>query len=166
MFRRQLIGVLAAGFVSSCTSAEMALFAEALAEAEYDSRTQYYTPQSTYYAPPVSSPYTPYTFNTYGGWPSGVSYGDWVGYGECRYIGSFYTCDTDGDGYADMYGDTDDGSFSSSHLRVNGVGEAYTWGSDCSCWQREPAYDNERAYRGRHHRRDRYDDDDYHYDDD
>ena len=158
------MGALAIGCASGCTSADMALFAEALAEYDSQSQAQYLGQQATYHSAPLNSSYTPYTFNAYGGWPNGVSHGDWVGYGQCRHIGSFYTCDTDGDGFADMYGNSETGSFSSAYLRVNGVGEAYGWDDDCACWEREPAYDGETAYRGPRDHRKRYDDDD-HYDD-
>lgn len=140
--------------LAGCTAADMAAFSEGLAEASYD------MPYNSYAAPygstVIGTPYTPYTFQTYGGWPAGTSYGTWVGYGECQNIGSFYQCDTNGDGYVDMYGDTDDGSYASSNLRVNGRGEAYTWDSDCACWARDRAYDGPRTDDSHHHH-DHYD---------
>ena len=92
----------------------------------------------------TSAYWTPSTFSSWSGWPGSYSYGDWVGYNQCRSTGSFYTCDSNGDGYADMYGNTDDGSYASSSLRVNGRGEAFTWGSECACWERNRAYDGPR----------------------
>ena len=139
------VALMAAG----CTTAELeaisAGLSQGLAEASYNQ------PYGSSYVGPgyTTSPYTtsggywtPNTFGSYGGWPSGTSYGQWVGYNGCSYIGSFYTCDTNGDGYADMYGDTDDGSYASSSLRVNGRGEAFTWGENG--WERNRAYDGPR----------------------
>ena len=63
--------------------------------------------------------------------------------------GSLYRCDTNGDGYADMFGNTDDGSMTSSSLKVNGRGEGFTWDTSCSCWARNRAYDT--ADRTDHH---------------
>lgn len=141
-----LSGLLATG---SCTTAELeaisAGLGEGMANAAYTAN--YNGPAS--YAPAgaygYSGPYwTPTTFSSWSGWRGTYNYGDWVGYHGCRYTGSFYTCDSNGDGYADMYGDTDDGSYASSSLRVNGRGEAFTWGSDCGCWERNRAYDGPR----------------------
>ncbi|MEQ8557322.1 MAG: hypothetical protein RIB03_03305 [Henriciella sp.] len=142
-------GAIALSVLAGCTTAELeaisAGLSQGMAEAAY---TSSYNNTSAPYGPSAygySGPYwSPNTFSSYGGWPSSYSYGDWVGYGQCRNTGSFYTCDTNGDGYADMYGNTDDGSYASSSLRVNGRGEAFTWGSDCGCWERNRAYDGPR----------------------
>ncbi|HCJ19076.1 MAG TPA: hypothetical protein DHV57_16825 [Hyphomonas sp.] len=129
--------------VSGCTSADLAAFSEGLAEASYDLQANS--------SAPYGSPGVPiYAPNYYGGVPSYAA-GTWVGYGECRSTGSFYQCDTSGDGYADMYGDTADGSMASSSLRINGRGEAFTWGSDCACWERNRAYDGPRSDGDSHH---------------
>lgn len=143
---------LAPVLVSACTTAELeaisAGLAQGLAEASYETST--YTAYSGAY-------YAPTGFATYSGWPSSYSYGQYVGAFGCTHTGSFYTCDSDGDGFADMYGDTSDGSYASSHLRVNGMGEAFTWDSDCGCWSRNRAYDGERKERHSHYK-------DYEYD--
>ncbi len=150
--RRGILAAAGAGclLLGGCTTADLEAISAGLAQASYDMQTSY----APYGGPPagtVYSPYTPYTFQTYGGWPSGMSYGTWVGYGQCQNTGSFYQCDTTGDGYADMYGNTDDGSYASSSLRVNGRGEAYTWGSDCGCWERNRAYDGPRKDTDHYH---------------
>lgn len=125
--------------LSACTSQDLAMFAEAMEQAAYES--QY---NNSYYAP-YGNPYS--TPNT--------GYGSWVGYNQCQYTGSFYTCDTDGNGYADMYGDTSDGSYASSHLRVNDRGEAFTYDSNSGEWVRNRAYDGPRKdhdhHKGDHH---------------
>lgn len=147
-----LISSLGVGVLSGCTTAELeaisAGLAQGLAEASYETSNAYA------YSGPY---YAPGGFRTYSGWPSSYSYGDYIGPFQCSHTGSFYTCDSNGDGYADMYGNTSDGSFSSSHLRVNGMGEAFTWDSDCSCWARNRAYDGERKERYSHYK-------DYEYD--
>lgn len=147
--QRRILAATAMGgaLLGACTTADLEAISAGLAEASYDMQYTSYGPV----AAPVYSPYTPYTFQTYGGWPAGASYGTWVGYGQCQYIGSFYQCDTDGDGYVDMYGDSEDGSYASSHLRVNGRGQAFTWGSDCACWERNRAYDGPRQDTDHHH---------------
>jgi len=157
---RQLVSLsalgLAATMASACTTAELeaisAGLAQGLAEASYEANA--YTAYPGAYA---GAYYAPTGFAAYSGWPTAYSYGQYVGPFGCSHTGSFYTCDSDGDGYADMYGDTSDGSYASSHLRVNGMGEAFTWGSDCSCWERNRAYDGERKERHTHYK-------DYHYD--
>lgn len=154
-YQRCLAAMGALGLISACTTAELeaisAGLAQGLAEASYEVNT--YSTYNTY-----SSPYyAPGGFASYSGWPATYSYGDYVGPWGCSHTGSFYTCDSDGDGYADMYGNTDDGSYASSHLRVNGMGEAFTWGSECGCWERNRAYDGERKDRHRHYK-------DYDYD--
>ena len=152
-----LAGCLAAtSLLTACTTEDLDAFSTALAAASYD--MAYTQPYGTAYAPGYGGSYSPSTFSTYGGWPGGFSYGDRVGYGGCRHTGSFYTCDTNGDGYADMYGNTDTGMYASSSLRVNERGEAFTWGTDCNCWERNRAYDGERRedYRRKKHRRDDY----------
>ena len=138
--------------LAGCTTADMEAISAGLAEASYNTQyTSYGAYGSPAYAAPVYSPYTPYSFQTYGGWPTGASYGTWVGYSQCQNIGTFYQCDTNGDGYVDSYGDTADGSYASSHLRVNGRGQAFTWGSDCACWERNRAYDGPRDDTDHHH---------------
>ena len=140
------------GLSAACTTAELeaisAGLAQGLAEASYEANA-YSTYSNPYYAPGA--------FSSYSGWPSAYSYGQYVGAYGCSHTGSFYTCDSDGDGYADMYGNTDDGSYASSHLRVNGMGEAFTWDTACSCWERNRAYDGERKGRYKHYK-------DYDYD--
>jgi len=144
----RLFTLMAAGAaLTACTTAELeaisAGLAQGLAEASYETSQPYgYT----------GAYYNPGAFSTYSGWPSSYSYGEYVGYFGCAHTGSFYTCDSDGDGYADMYGNTSDGSYSSSHLRVNGRGEAYTWANDCSCWARERSLDGARKDRHDHYR--------------
>jgi hypothetical protein len=147
---------LSAIMASACTTAELeaisAGLAQGLAEASYETST--YTAYPGAY---TGAYYAPTGFSSYSGWPSAYAYGQYVGPFGCSHTGSFYTCDSDGDGYADMYGNTSDGSYASSHLRVNGMGEAFTWDSDCSCWARNRAYDGERKERYTHYK-------DYHYD--
>jgi len=147
---------LAAVLASACTTAELeaisAGLAQGLAEASYETST--YPAYSGGYSGPY---YAPTGFASYSGWPTSYSYGQYVGAFGCTHTGSFYTCDSDGDGFADMYGNTSDGSYASSHLRVNGMGEAFTWDSDCGCWSRNRAYDGERKERHSHYK-------DYHYD--
>lgn len=149
MKNKLLLTLLPAGLsLSGCTTEELAMFADAMEQAAYES--QY----NTYYSPYGATYGTPYGAG-YGG------YGSWVGYNQCRYTGSFYTCDTDANGYADMYGDTDDGSYASSNLRVNGRGEAYTWDSNRGEWKRNPAYDSPSRYGDHDHHRDRDHDHDH-----
>lgn len=147
----RLLGAGLACIISaSCTTAELeavsAGLSQGFAEASYNNpygSGSYYGPGYTPSPYNISGSYwSPNTFGSYGGWPSGISYGQWVGYNQCSYVGSFYTCDTNHDGYADMYGNTEDGSYASSSLRVNGRGEAYTWGEDG--WERNRAYDGPR----------------------
>ncbi|WP_147372892.1 hypothetical protein [Henriciella mobilis] len=138
------VGAVALGALGGCTTAELEAISAGLsagmADAAYTSSQYGYGAQPAY----GGRYWSPNTFGSYGGWPANYSYGDWVGYNQCRNTGSFYTCDSNGDGYADMYGNTDDGSYASSSLRVNGRGEAFTWGSDCGCWERNRAYDGPR----------------------
>jgi hypothetical protein len=145
---------------SACTTADLeaisAGLAQGFAEASYEANA--YAPNSGAFTNAYNGAYyAPSGFSSYTGWPSAYSYGQYVGAFGCTHTGSFYTCDSDGDGYADMYGNTSNGSFSSSHLRVNGMGEAFTWESDCGCWQRNRAYDGERKERYSHYK-------DYDYD--
>ena len=140
-------GILLATALSACTTAELEAFSQGWAQGMAEGNNSYNYANAIGYGNPAYSGYgvytgsywTPSTFSSYSGWPAGTSYGDFVGYGECRYTGSFYTCDTNHDGFADMYGDTSDGSYSSSALRVNGRGEAFTWGENG--WERNRAYD-------------------------
>lgn len=144
--KKPMIAIVASLVLGACTTAELeavsAGLAQGLAEASYE------TSSSMYYNGPY---YSPYGFSNYSGWPSTYSYGDYVGYYACQHSGSFYTCDSDGDGFADMYGNTSDGSYSSSHLRVNGRGEAYTWDTACACWARERSLDGPRQERHDHY---------------
>ena len=137
--------IIAAGlFATACTTAELeaisAGLAQGIAEASYEVNNTAYG----YADPYAGAYYNPSGFGSYSGWPTSYSYGQYVGRFGCSSTGTFYTCDSDGDGYADMYGNTGDGSYSSSHLRVNGRGEAYTWDTDCDCWARERSLDGER----------------------
>ncbi len=130
--------------LAACTTAELeavsAGLAQGFAEASYE------TSQAYAYQSPYSGPYySPTGFSAYSGWPSTYSYGQYVGYYGCSHTGTFYTCDSDGDGFADMYGNTSDGSYAASNLRVNGRGEAFTWDTDCACWSRDRAYDGPRT---------------------
>lgn len=118
--------------LSACTSEDLAAFSEGLAQASYD--MQYNNPTMGYYG-------SPYVQNS----------GTWVGYNQCQHTGTFYTCDTNGDGWADMYGDSADGSYASSSLRVNGRGEAFTWNSSEGEWERNRAYDGPRRDDDHHH---------------
>ena len=157
MMKTHMIGAcVLASAMTGCTSDDLAAFSAGLAEASYQSSYQaaYYPPSGTIY-----SPYAPHAFSTYSGWPSAYSYGQYLGPRGCSNTGRFYVCDSDGDGYADMYGNTDDGSYASSHLRVNGRGEAYAWNSDCACWERERSLDG--ARRDYHDHYDDYDDHDH-----
>jgi len=136
------VALAAAALIAGCSTEELAAVSEGLArglaEASYDA--QYFGQRPVYSGPY----YSPYGFSGYAGWPTYFSYGDYVGYRRCRRTGAFYACDSDGDGYIDMYGDLSDGSFNSSSLRINGRGEAFTWGADCNCWERNRAYDGPR----------------------
>ena len=150
---RPLFGTvgIAGVLLSSCTTADLeaisAGLAQGLAEASYETNQSYTT-----YNPYTGSYYNPSGFASYSGWPTSYAYGQYVGAYVCTHTGTFYTCDSDGDGYADMYGNRSDGSYSSSHLRVNGNGEAFTWDSGCACWTRERSLDGERKDRHDHYR--------------
>lgn len=153
--RTCLAAGLAATLASACTTADLeavsAGLAQGFAEAAYDVDSIAYG-----YAPAYSSAYpgayqgpyyAPNGFATYSGWPVTYSYGQYVGPFACTHSGHLYTCDSDGDGFADMYGNSATGSFAASHLRVNDRGEAFTWDSACGCWQRARAYDGPRKGR-------------------
>ncbi|WP_146739653.1 hypothetical protein [Hyphomonas pacifica] len=147
--RRTLIaGMIAAGAglgLTGCTAADLDAFSAAMAEASYDTTyNNAYAPYGTAYSPYGYTP-SPYNVN-----------GTWTGYNECVSTGSFYQCDTNGDGYADMFGDTSNGTMTSSSLKINGRGEAYTWGSDCACWERNRAYDGPRTDDDHHHHHGHY----------
>ena len=150
---RSLFGAIgvAGVLLSSCTTAELeaisAGLAQGLAEASYDTNQQFST-----HNPYTGSYYNPSGFASYSGWPTSYVFGQYVGAFGCTHTGTFYTCDSDGDGYADMYGDRSDGSYASSHLRVNGNGEAFSWDNDCACWARERSLDGERKDRHDHYR--------------
>ena len=92
-----LVG-LSALAVTACTTAELeaisAGLAQGLAEASYEANAM-----SAYSGVYNGAYYAPGAFSTYSGWPSAYSYGDYVGPYGCRHTGSFYTCDSDGDGY-------------------------------------------------------------------
>ncbi|WP_143435432.1 hypothetical protein [Henriciella aquimarina] len=137
--------MLAAGCSSQDMSMLSASMQEEVANAAYTASYNGNASYSPSYGYGYSGPYwSPRTFGSYSGWPANYTYGDFVGYNQCRHTGSFYTCDTNGDGLADSYGDAEDGSYASSSLRVNGRGEAFTWGNECGCWQRNRAYDGPR----------------------
>ena len=138
--KKTLVATLAVAALGlgACSTADLNAFAEGMAQASYNS---------------------PYGYNSYGGYGAyGNNYSNmWVGYNQCRHIGSLYQCDTNGDGYIDMSGDSDDGSFSGSHLRVNGKGEGFTRGENGE-WERNRAYDTSRRD-DHHHGHGRYDKD-------
>ena len=115
---------IAACGLSACTTAELEAISAGLAAGMADA-SYYGSSHDPYYEGPAR-------------------YGDWIGYNRCEHNGSLYVCDSDGDGYADMFGNAADGSYSSSSLKVNGRGEAFTWGRDCGCWERNRAYDGPR----------------------
>ena len=120
----KLSGLLVAGsLLAGCTTAELAAFNDALTAASYQNNYGY------------NSPYSAGT-------------GTWVGYNQCAHTGSFYHCDTNGDGWVDSFGNTNDGSYTSSHLKVNGKGEGFTRGKNGE-WVRNPAYDT--SERSDHH---------------
>ena len=152
-----LIAGLGAFLATACTTADLeaisAGLAQGLADASYEVNANPYGYASAYSGPY----YAPGGFASYSGWPSAYSYGQYIGPFGCTHSGSFYTCDSDGDGYADMYGNSITGSFASSHLRVNGRGEAFTWDSNCGCWERNRAYDGPRKGRYKNYK-------DYDYD--
>ena len=129
---------------AACTTGELEAISQGLAQASYDLQQTNYN-SAGYYGSPYQSPYR----------ISGT--GDLrTGYNQCVNSGTLYRCDTNGDGYADMFGDTSDGWMTSSSLKVNGKGEGFTWDADCNCWQREPAYDTNQ--RDDYHRRHRHHD--------
>lgn len=125
--------------LGACSTADLNAFAEGMAQAQYNS-------------PYYGNTYSPYGTN------SSVRNSLWVGYNQCRYTGNFYQCDTNGDGYSDISGNSDNGSFSSSHLRVNGRGEGFTRGENGE-WVRNRAYDTEDRNDHDHRRRRRHDHD-------
>ena len=132
--RLSKLAVFAASTIAlgACTTAELEAISAGLASASYAAPYG----SSGYGYGYAASPYRP------SGQAGGSAYGQFIGYNQCSHVGSTYTCDSNGDGYADMYGNTADGSYASSSLRVNGRGEAFTWGSDG--WERNPAYDGPR----------------------
>lgn len=141
------IGILSAGMLAlgACTTAELEAIsqglAQGMAEASYNMN---YGPGYGY-----GSPY---------GTTYGTSYGQFIGYNQCSYTGSLYSCDTNGDGYVDMFGDSDSGSYTSSNLKVNGKGEGFTRNTDTGEWERNRAYDTDDRD-DHNHRRHRRDDD-------
>ena len=141
--KRTLAGLIvaAATGLAGCTTAELEAFSYALSEASYDMQQSQY---GSYYGPAYQSPYQYQPSNDLR-----------TGYNQCVNSGSLYRCDTNGDGYADMFGNTEDGSMTSASLKVNGRGEGFTWDTTCSCWQRNRAYDTGRrddhdGYHGSH----------------
>lgn len=118
--------------LAGCTTADLEAFSEAMASVPYQSPYGYNTPFQSY----------------------GKGMGNWVGYNQCRHSGTFYLCDTNGDGLADSFGDAGDGSYTSSHLKVNGKGEGFTRGENGE-WVRNRAYDT--SDRDDHHHHHRYD---------
>ncbi|GGD12868.1 hypothetical protein [Aquisalinus flavus] len=160
MKRSVILSVTAAIGLTACDAETMQAIGEGLAQASYQNSYGY---GSYGYGSAYNSPYGGYQPNNFGTgyWPVPTySYGSWVGYNQCRNTGTFYTCDSNGDGYADMWGDTSDGSYSSQYSRVNGRGEGFRWDSGCSCWVRDRSIDG--PYDGPRDSkyRDRYDDDD------
>ena len=137
--KNRVLGTILAGSVllSSCSTADLEAFSQGLAEAQYNAPNTY---GNTY-------------GNTYNPYGTRTSYGQWVGYNQCAYTGSLYTCDTDGNGYGDMFGDSDDGSYTSSSLKVNGKGEGFTRNNDTGEWERNRAYDTSDRVDHHHHRR-------------
>ncbi len=141
------MAVSAAAFVASCASDNSTIFSpmarEAMVNAPYTASyngAASYSPTAGY----EGTFWSPQTFGSYSGWPASHGYGDDVGINQCSHSGSLYTCDTNGDGLADVYGDTEDGSYASPTLRVNAKGKAFTWDNACACWQRSPANDGPR----------------------
>tara|TARA_X000000950_G_scaffold85037_1_gene107058 strand:+ start:44848 stop:45381 length:534 start_codon:yes stop_codon:yes gene_type:complete len=139
--KRTFLALAGAGALTlaGCTTADMQMLNAALEQTAYEMQQTnqgyynngYNNPYTNAYN--NANPYAPRINNTIGN--------TWVGYNQCNYTGTRYSCDTTGDGYADMYGNSQDGTYSSSHLRVNGYGEAYTRGSNGQ-WVRNPAYDD------------------------
>lgn len=145
MRRMMNVGVAVALLsAAGCTTAELEAISQGLAQASYDMQQTNYQ-YGSYYGSPYQSPYQ--INNT-----TDLR----TGYNQCVYSGTLYRCDTNGDGYADMFGNAEDGSMTSSTLKVNGRGEGFTWDSDCGCWQRDRAYDTARRddYRDRKDRHD------------
>jgi hypothetical protein len=134
--KNMVLGIALAGSVilSSCSTVDLEAFSQGLAEAQYNA---------------------PYTYgNAYNPYGTRTSYGQWVGYNQCSHAGDLYTCDTDGNGYADMFGDASDGSYTSTSLKVNGKGEGFTRNTDTGEWERNRAYDtSDRDDHLRHRRR-------------
>ena len=151
MIRMMLMG-LAGIAASACTAAELeavsAGLAQGMAEAQYSSGYGYGAGGYGYgtgYGTPYGQ-YTPGGFSS-GYWPvPNYGYGAFVGRYQCRNTGSMYSCDSDGDGYIDMWGDTDDGSFYGRYSRVNGRGEGFSWDDYCDCWRRDRSLDG--PYKG------------------
>ncbi len=124
--------VVAGSLLAGCTTTELAAFSDAMATVAY--QNSYNSPYSTY----------------------GARSGTWVGYNQCLHTGTFYQCDTNNDGWADSFGDAKDGSYTSSHLKVNGKGEGFTRGKNGE-WVRNRAYDTTDRSDEHHHRRRKHD---------
>lgn len=170
--KRLLVSALAAAALGGCDAETMNAIsqglAQGMAEAQYSSSYGYGSPYGSTYGGYGYNPYTPGGFSS-GYWPvPNYGYGSWVGRYGCRTTGSFYSCDSNGDGYIDMWGDTSDGSYSSQYSRVNGRGEGFSWDRNCSCWVRDRSLDG--PYKGprdgKYRNRDRYDGDDRYGDND
>lgn len=127
--------------LTACTTAELEMLNAALEQTAYD---MHQTNQQMYRNNGYNNPYTNAynNANPYAPRINNTIASTWVGYNGCQHTGRTYMCDTNGDGYADMNGDASTGSYSSSHLRVNEYGEAYTRGPNGQ-WVRAPAYDRQ-----------------------
>lgn len=159
---------IAAALACGCTAEDLEAFNAALAESTYGPGAYgagYGAPGygAGYGAPGYGSGYAP----GYAGYPTyypawpvpSVPYNSYVGAYGCKNIGSFYSCDSNGDGYIDMFGDTDDGSYYAPGVRVNGRGEGFSYDRNCSCWTRDRTLDG--PYKRRPHHDRYHDDDDY-----
>ena len=78
------VGAVALGALGGCTTAELEAISAGLsagmADAAYTSSQYGYGTQPAY----GGRYWSPNTFGSYGGWPANYSYGDWVGYNQCR----------------------------------------------------------------------------------
>ena len=104
MNKKVSLAALGAGalLLSGCTTAELeaisAGLAQGLAEASYEA-SAYNAYSSSIYN---GAYYAPSGFSSYSGWPTSYAYGQYVGPFGCSHTGSFYTCDSDGDGLNEM----------------------------------------------------------------
>ncbi|WP_293611510.1 hypothetical protein [Ponticaulis sp.] len=147
----KLLAGLTAGtlLVSGCTTAEMQMMNAALAQTAYDMQYQnQQMAQNNFGSGYVG--YNGFGHSNQHPTPIARSIGNnYVGYNACRHTGRTYACDTTGNGYADMNGNAQTGEYSSTHLRINGYGEAFTRGSNGQ-WVRNPAYDRANSSGGRY----------------